>query len=78
MITLDFISEQLHAQPFVSFTLILNSGDRYAIKSPDYADEPPPDEDTGQRRPWLIVYNRNAVPRYLALENIASVEMSSV
>jgi len=40
MITLEFLEEQLHARPFVPFTLVLNSGDRYNIKTPDHADLP--------------------------------------
>jgi hypothetical protein len=74
MITLEFLEEQLHARPFVPFTLVLNSGDRYNIKTPDHADLPPADEETGQRNRWFIVYNQRGIPRYLALENIASLE----
>ena len=74
MITLQFLEEQLRAQPFVSFTIILNTGDRYNVKTPDHADLPPPDEETGERNPWFIVYNERGVPRYLALVNIASIE----
>jgi len=76
VIDLLFLEEQLHATPFVPFVLILNSGDRYNIKTPNHADLPPPDEETGERNPWFIVYNARGVPRYLALSNIASVEHS--
>ena len=74
MITLEFLEEQLHATPFVPFTLVLNSGDRYSIKTSDHADLPPVDEQTGQRNPWFVVYNQRGIPRYLALENIATLE----
>jgi hypothetical protein len=76
MIDLSFLEEQLHAMPFVPFVLILNSGDRYNVKTADHADLPPADEETGDRNPWFIVYNTRGVPRYLAIENIASLEQS--
>src|SRR5271166_4646941 len=68
MIDLLFLEEQLHATPFVPFVLILNSGDRYNIKTPDRADLPPPDEETDERNPWFIVYNARGVPRYLRFQ----------
>ena len=74
MITLEFLEEQLYARPFVPFVLVLNSGDRYNVRTADHADLPPPDEETGERNPWFIVYNQNGIPRYLALENIAGLE----
>ena len=74
MINLDVLQEQLHAVPFVPFVLVLNNGQRYSIKTPDHADIPPADEETGERPAWFIVYNARAVPRYLALENIAALE----
>jgi hypothetical protein len=77
MITIDFLETQLHAQPFVPFVLVLSSGDRYHIKTPDHADIPPADEESGERPGWVIVYNARAVPRFLALENIAAVESAA-
>jgi hypothetical protein len=78
MISLPFIQEQLHAVPFVPFVVVLSSGDRYNVKTADHADLPPVDEQSGERPPWLIVYNERAVPRYLALVNIASIESAPV
>lgn len=74
MISLEFLQEQLTAKPFVPFVLVLSSGDRYNIKTTDHADIPPIDEETGERAPWFMVYNERAIPRYLALENIAALE----
>jgi hypothetical protein len=74
MFTIDFLEEQLQASPFVPFTLITNSGDRFNIKTADHADVPPVDEETGERPPWFIAYTDRSVPRYLAVMNIASVE----
>lgn len=71
MINLDFLETQLAAQPFVPFVLISNSGDRYNVKTPDHADLPPIDEETGQRNGYFIVYNERSLPRYLAVENVA-------
>lgn len=74
MFSIDFLEEQLKASPFVPFTIVTNSGDRFAIKTTDHADVPPIDEETGERRPWFIAYTERGVPRYLAVVNIASVE----
>lgn len=74
MFTLDFLEEQLKATPFVPFTIVTNSGDRFSIKTTDHADLPPPDQETGERPPWFIAYTARSVPRYLAVINIASVE----
>jgi hypothetical protein len=74
MFTIDFLDAQLKAQPFVPFTLVTNSGDRFTIKTTDHADVPPVDEETGERPPWFIAYTERGVPRYLAAINIASVE----
>ena len=74
MFTIDFLDQQLRATPFVPFSIVLNSGDRFRIKTADHADLPPPDEATGERNPWFIAYTEHGVPRYLALANIASLE----
>lgn len=73
MITIEFLEEQLHARPFVPFSIVLNSGDRFAIKTADHADLPPRDEE-GNRTNWFIAYTDRSIPRYLAVENIASLE----
>jgi hypothetical protein len=73
MFSLEFLETQLRATPFVPFTLVSNSGDRFNIKTADYADLPPPDED-GNRPPWFIAYTERSIPRYLAVVNIASLE----
>ena len=74
MITIEFLAEQLHAHPFVPFSIVLNSGDRFRIKTADHADLPPVDEQTGQPNGWFIAYTDRSIPRYLAVENIASLE----
>lgn len=74
MFTIEFLDQQLRAKPFVPFSIVLNSGDRFRIKTADHADLPPPDETTGERNPWFIAYTERGVPRYLALANIASLE----
>ena len=74
MFSIDFLEQQLKATPFVPFVLVTNSGDRFSIKTADHADLPPEDEDTGERPPWFIAYTERAIPRYLAIVNIASLE----
>lgn len=75
MFTIEFLETQLSATPFTPFSLVLNSGDRFKIKTADHADIPPALED-GERPPWFIAYTERAVPRYLAVANVASVEHS--
>ncbi len=74
MFTIDFLAEQLRATPFVPFTLVTNSGDRFNIKTADHADIPPADSETGEPPAWFIAYTDRSIPRYLAIINIASVE----
>lgn len=74
MFTIDFLAEQLGATPFVPFTLVTNSGDRFNIKTADHADIPPADSETGEPPAWFIAYTDHSIPRYLAITNIASVE----
>jgi hypothetical protein len=74
MFTIDFLETQLEATPFNPFVLVLNSGDRFNVKTADHADLPPVDEETGVRPPWFIAYTERAVPRYLSIANIASLE----
>ena len=74
MFNLEFLEEQLQARPFLPFDLVTNSGDRFQIFTADHADLPPPDAETGERPPWFIAYGKHAIPRYLAILNIASVE----
>ena len=77
MFTIDFLETQLNATPFAPFVLVMNSGDRFNIKSRDHADLPPLDEQSQQHPPWFVAYTERAVPRYLALANIASLEHST-
>ena len=74
MITLEFLKEQLEAKPFLPFTVVTASGTRYQVKTPDHADLPPPDDETGERNGYFIVYNEHAIPRYLSVEQITALE----
>lgn len=73
MFNIQFLEEQLKAAPFVPFTLVTNSGQRFNIKTADHADVPPIIQRTGTRPPWFIAYTDQGIPRYLAVSNIASV-----
>jgi hypothetical protein len=74
MITIEFLEEQLHAKPFIGFSIVMSSGDRFRIKTADHADLPPVDEATGKRNGWFIAYTARSIPRYLAVDNITSLE----
>jgi hypothetical protein len=74
MFTIDFLEQQLRATPFVPFSIVLYSGDRFHIKTADYVGLPPRAEDTSQRGPEFIAYTEHGVPRYLVVSNIATIE----
>jgi hypothetical protein len=76
MINLEFLETQLRAQPFVPFVLVISSGDRYNVKTPDHADLPPVDETNGERNGYFIIYNERSLPRYLSVENVAALELN--
>ncbi|HEX6563482.1 MAG TPA: hypothetical protein VF020_04310 [Chthoniobacterales bacterium] len=71
------LAEVADFQPFV---IITSGGTRYSIDHPDYIDIPPlPDPESGEETfpSYVTVYNRGSVPRFIVLENIASVELKS-
>jgi hypothetical protein len=72
--TAEFLQEQLSAQPFIPFTVVMNSDESFNIRSADYADIPPRDERTNAHVGWFVAYTRKGIPRYLAIANIASIE----
>jgi hypothetical protein len=73
MIDLDLLREHLRAEPFQPFTLTMSSGDRVTVKTADHADIPPLDE-AGNPPEYFIVYNDNAVPRYVFLDKVNLLE----
>jgi hypothetical protein len=73
MIDMKFLEEQVGAKPFVPFTLILVTGERYQIRSKAHIALPPLDE-VSRRPTWFIAYNQRSIPRYFALESIISIE----
>jgi hypothetical protein len=72
MIDMKFLDEQLRAKPFVPFTLILVTGERYQIRTREHIALPPLDE-TAKRPNYVVAFNEWSLPRYLALESIAGL-----
>ena|ERR1700730_9055012 len=68
------LSEPEGFQPFV---IVTTGGTRYSIDHADYIDIPPisdPEESEERFPSYVTVYIRGSVPRFVVLENIASVE----
>ncbi len=70
------IAKLAEPEEFQPFVIVTSGGTRYSIDHADYIDIPPiPDEESEERFPsYVTVYNRGSVPRFVVLENIASVE----
>jgi len=72
------ISRLAEADGFQPFVIITSGGTRYSIDHPDYIDIPPiPEPEAGEETfpSFVTVYNRGSVPRFIVLENIASIEL---
>ena len=71
------IAKLAEPEGFQPFVIVTRGGTRYSIDHADYIDIPPipGPEETEERFPsYVTVYNRGSVPRFVVLENIASVE----
>jgi hypothetical protein len=63
---------------FQPFVIVTSGGTRYSIDHPDYIDIPPVPESEAEEETfpsYVTVYNRGSVPRFIVLENIASIEV---
>lgn len=65
------LAEPLSFRPFV---IVTSSGDRFDIRHADYIDVPPLPENGEATPSYVTVYNRAAVPRFIILAHINSVE----
>ena len=72
MIDMKFLDEQIRAKPFVPFTLILVTNERYQIRTRGHIALPPLDE-TARRPNYVVAFNKWSFPRYLALESIVGL-----
>ena len=71
------IARLAEPEGFRPFVIITSGGTRYSIDHSDYIDIPPvpePEEGEDIWPSYVTVYNRGSVPRFIVLENIASVE----
>jgi len=63
---------------FRPFVIITSGGTHYSIDHPDSIDIPPvPEREAGEETfpSYVTVYHRASVPRFIVLENIASIEL---
>ncbi len=76
MIEQEFIATQLKLDPFVPFTIVMDSGRTHHISSPGHAHIPPEGmAHHSTDKLWIVVYDTGGIPQYLACDHISSVEV---
>jgi hypothetical protein len=66
------IADIIKPDAFSPFVLVTGSGSRFSVHNPDFVDLPPIPEEADPDVPsFMIVYTKNGVPRFIALENIS-------
>ena len=75
------IREVAAAAPFVPFTFVTASGDRYKVPSPDHILFFPDTDEDGvpmteeERAQWFIVYGQGPRHRLLFFESITAIDV---
>ena len=75
------IREVAAAAPFVPFTFVTASGDRYKVPSPDHISFFPDTDEDGvpmteeERAQWFIVYGQGPRHRLLFFEGITAIDV---
>jgi len=73
--TREEIAQIIDPAEFTPFVVVTGSGSRFAVNHPDFVDLPPMPEEEGVAGPsFVIVYNRNGIPRLITLANIQEIE----
>ena len=77
--TREEIADIIRPEAFSPFVIVTGSGCRFSVDHPDFADLPPIPEEVDPDVPsFMIVYTKNGVPRFIALENIQEIEFKPV
>jgi hypothetical protein len=72
--TRDEIAQIIDPAEFTPFVVVTGSGSRFAVDHPDFVDLPPLPEDEDVAIPsFVVVYNRNGIPRLISLANIQEI-----
>jgi hypothetical protein len=73
--TREEIAQIIDPTVFTPFVVVTGSGPRFSVNHPDFADLPPMPEEEGAAVPsFVVVYNRNGIPRLITLANIQEIE----
>jgi len=76
--TREEIAQIIDPAEFSPFVVVTGSGSRFPVNHPDFVDLPPMPEDEGAAAPsFVVVYNRNGIPRLITLANIQEIEFRS-
>ena len=75
LVTREEIADIIKPDAFSPFVIVTGSGSRFSVNHPDFVDLPPIPEEIDPTVPsFMIVYTKNGVPRFIALENIQEIE----
>jgi hypothetical protein len=75
LVTREEIADIIKPDAFSPFVIVTGSGSRFSVNHPDFVDLPPIPEEVDPDIPsFMIVYTKNGVPRFIALENIQEIE----
>jgi hypothetical protein len=75
LVTREEIADIIRPDAFSPFVIVTGSGSRFSVNHPDFVDLPPIPEEVDPAIPsFMVVYTRNGVPRFIALENIQEIE----
>ena len=73
--TREEIAQIIDPAEFTPFVVVTGSGSRFAVNHPDFVDLPPLSEEEDAPIPsFIVLYNRNGIPRLIALANIQEIE----
>ena len=75
LVTREEIADIIKPDAFSPFVIVTGSGSRFSVNHPDFVDLPPIPEEVDPDIPsFMIIYTKNGVPRFIALENIQEIE----
>jgi hypothetical protein len=73
--TREEIAQIIDPVQFTPFVVVTGSGSRFPVNHPDFVDLPPiPEEKDATIPSFVVVYNRNGIPRLIPLANIQEIE----
>jgi hypothetical protein len=74
-VTREEIADIISPESFSPFVTVTGCGSRFSVSHPDFVDLPPVPEEVDPDVPsFMVVYTKNGVPRFIALQNIQEIE----